>query len=114
MDQDPEDAGTFAQSPELRWLRRLVTGLLVVLILATLAIAGTIVIRLGLLVEGPDLTAPRAEAFVLPEGHEIVAVGRGPGEALFVLRAPDGTERLHVFDAAGGALRHTAVIRREP
>ena len=89
------------------------TGLTAVLIVGVLAIAATIVIRLGFGVGEAFSGGPvRAERFVLPEAAEIVAVGRGQGTVLFVLRGPDGAEALHVFDAANGAPESRSAIAR--
>jgi hypothetical protein len=98
----------------LRRLRWLVTGLTVVLILGVLAIAATIVIRLGFGVGQAVPGGPvRAERFALPVDGEIVAVGRGLGTVMFVLRGDDGAEALHVFDGATGAPASTTAIVRE-
>jgi hypothetical protein len=101
------------EPPQLRRLRWLVTGLTVVLIVGVLAIAGTIVIRLGFGVGQAVSAGPiRAERFVLPPEAEIVAVGRGPGAVIFVLRQPDGAEVLQVFDeATGDPVSRTAIVR---
>ena len=86
-----------------------------VLIVGVLAIAATIVIRLGFGVGESFSGGPvRAERFALPEGAEIVAVGRGQGTVIFVLRAADGAESLYVFDARSGALESRSAIARDP
>jgi Family of unknown function (DUF6476) len=104
----------FPEPSHLRRLRWLVTGLTVVLIVGVLAIAATIVIRLGFGVGEAFSGGPvRAERFALPAGAEIVAVGRGAGSVIFVLRAPDGAEALHVFDAASGEPESRSAITRE-
>ena len=98
--------------PHLRRLRRMVMALMVVLMLGIVAIAATIVIRLGL---GGDEAAPgpiTAASLVLPADHQIVATGRGPGEVHFTVMAPGGSEVLIVLDAASGAERsRTPIIR---
>jgi hypothetical protein len=105
----------FPEPAHLRRLRWLVTGLTVVLIVGVLAIAATIVIRLGLGIGEAVPGGPvRAERFELPAGAEIVAVGRGAGTVLFVLREPDGTEALHVFGDEGGAPESRSAITRRP
>ena len=106
------DEDEFPEPPRLRRLRWLVTGLMVALIVGVLSIAATIVIRLGFL--GGSAVAPvTAPAFELPEAHEIVAVGRGDGAILFLLRAPDGTEALHAFDQRTGAPAGVSAVTRE-
>lgn len=107
----------FEEPPHLRLLRRLVTGLIVVLILGVLAIAAAIVIRVGFGVgEGGSEEAPggpvRAERFALPSGMDIVAVGRGAGTVLFVLRGSDGKERLYTFDDRTGKPTGESAIAR--
>lgn len=83
------------------------------LIVGVLAIAATIVIRLGFGVgETVGGGRVRAESFALPADAEIVAVGRGPGTVMFVLRAADGAEALHVFDDATGAPESRSAIAR--
>lgn len=112
MVQNPDN--DFQEPPQLRRLRWLVTGLTVVLMVGVLAIAATIVIRLGFGVGDALPIGPvRAERFVLPRETEIVAVGRGPGIVMFVLRGPDGTEALHVFDEETGEPAGRTVIARE-
>ena len=113
MAQHPDD--DFPEPAHLRRLRLLVTGLTVVLIVGVLAIAATIVIRLGFGIGEAFSGGPvRAERFDLPAGAEIVAVGRGSGTVMFVLRSADGTEGLHVFDEASGALESRSAIGRRP
>lgn len=107
-DEDEE----FPEPPRLRRLRWLVTLLTIVLILGVVAIAGTIVIRLGFL-GGQRLTPITAPEFVLPEAYEVEAVGRGEGTVLFVLRAPDGAEWLYSFDRQSGGSIGVTPIRRE-
>ena len=108
-------AEEFAEPAHLRRLRWLVTGLTVVLIVGVLAIAATIVIRLGFGFGEAFSGGPvRAAHFDLPAGAEIVAVGRGSGTVMFVLRAPEGTEALHVFDEASGAPESRSAITRQP
>jgi hypothetical protein len=98
----------------LRRLRWLVTGLTVVLIVGVLAIAATIVIRVGFGVGEASPGGPvLAERFALPQNAEIVAVGRGAGTVMFVLREDDGAEALLVFDEATGAPESRSIIARE-
>lgn len=107
-DEDEE----FPEPPRLRRLRWLVTILTVVLILGVVAIAATIVIRLGFL-GGQRLTPITAGEFILPEGHEVEAIGRGEGTVLFMLRGPDGREWLYSFDRQSGARIGMTPVRRE-
>ncbi len=85
---------------------------MVVLILAVLAIAGTIVMRLGFGLGGTRTLT--AEQITLPAGMDVVAIGRGEGTILFVLRAPDGAETVRAFDdrtgepAGASAIAHGA------
>ena len=84
-------------------------ALMVVLMLAILAIAATIVIRLGF----PSGSGPvSAEALDIPAG-EVLGLGQGEGTVLVVVRGDDGTERLFVFDAheGGGPISETVVRR---
>jgi len=85
------------ETPGIRRLRRLVMALMVVLMLSILAIAATIVIRLGLGAGGPVA----ADRFDLPMG-QVVGLGRGEGTVLFLVRGQDGQERLYTFDATEG------------
>lgn len=99
-----------AEIPSLRRLRRMVMALLVVLMLAILTIAATIVIRLGFGTTGGPVAARQ---FSLPQG-EVVGIGQGEGTVLFLIRGDDGVERLHVFDAdRGGAPVSVSVVARE-
>ena len=91
----------------------MVMVLLVVLILGIVTIAATIVIRLGFAGDVSGRAKPvTAERIALPPG-EIVSVGQGNGTVLFVLRRPDGAERLHVFDAQSSKLLSTTDLVRE-
>ena len=85
---------------------------MVVLIVAVLAIAATIVIRFGLGLGGtPPLAADR---IALPAGMEVVAIGRGEGTILFVLRGPDGAETLRAYDDRTGEPAGASAIGRRP
>jgi hypothetical protein len=113
MAQHPDD--NIAEPAHLRRLRLLVTALTVVLIVGVLAIAATIVIRLGFGFGEAFSGGPvGAERFELPAGAEIVAVGRGSGTVMFVLRGAGGAEALHVFDEASGALESRSAVTRRP
>lgn len=84
---------------------------MVALILGVLSIAATVVIRLGVL--GGQAVPVSAAQFRLPQDHEIVAVGRGEGTVLFVLRASDGSESLHAFDRRTGEPAGVSAVTRK-
>lgn len=86
-----------------------------VLIGGMLVVVGAMVVRLGALQPARE-AAPgpvAAEAFALPAGAEVVALGRAPGEVLILTRDAGGAETLRVFDAASGAERSATPVRRE-
>ena len=87
---------------------------MVVLIGGMVVVAVAMVLGLGAL-NGPDkaLAPVSATEFTLPEGAEVISVGRGLGEVLIVTRDPAGAETLHIFDAASGAKKSATPIRRE-
>ncbi len=99
----------------LRGLRIMVTVLIAVLIVGVITVAVTLVIRLGALESAPkDLGAPiAAEALILPEGENVIALGRGPGEILVFTRGEDGQERLRSFAADTGEERSVTAISRD-
>ncbi len=104
------------EPPRLRALRRLVTLLTVVLIVGMTSVAGILVWRLALVVEGPA-TRPAAPVaapeLTLPAG-ESVAAPRAPGAELLVLvRDSAGAEALLVYDRQNGALLSRTPVRRE-
>lgn len=97
----------------MRRLRLLVTTLMVVLILGMVTIVAAMVVRLGLM-DVPGAPAPiTAESLVLPEGHDVVSIGRGGGEVLILTRSPDGVETLRTFDAATGEPVSATSVTRE-
>lgn len=102
----------FPEPPRLRRLRWLVSGLMVALIVGVLAIATTIVIRFGFL-GGQEVVPLTASELRLPASAEVVAVGRGEGTVLFLLRAPDGSETLHAFDRRTGAPAGVSAVTRD-
>lgn len=79
--------------------------------MGVLTITAVIVIRLGFL-GGSELVPVSASEFVLPEDQEVVAVGRGEGTVLFLMRAADGKETLYSFDRRTGAAAGITPIRR--
>ncbi len=99
---------------QVRRLRLLVSALIVVMIGGMVVVAVTMVLRLGALGGSDSAPAPvRAAEFTLPEGAEVVSVGRGPGEVLIVTRDAAGAETLRIFDAGSGAEKSATPVRRE-
>ena len=99
----------------MRRLRLLVTTLMVVLILGMMIIVGTLVFRIGF-AERPGGTDPgpiTAETLRLPEGAEVLSLGRANGQVLALTRDPSGAETLRVLDAASGAEVSATPIERE-
>lgn len=92
-------------------LRRTVTGLMVVLALGVVVIAGTVAWRLGgMRVAQPQI--PAAETLSLPADAEIVALG-GDGPNVLVVVREAGGERLLTFRKSDGALlAETRIDRR--
>ncbi|MEM7422820.1 MAG: DUF6476 family protein [Pseudomonadota bacterium] len=106
-----EDDDEFEEPPFLKRLRILVMVLIVVLIVGFIAIASTLVIRLGFL--GGRAEPIKAEALALPAGSEITGLGRASGAVLVTVRSADGRERLLNFDAGSGALVSETDIMRD-
>ncbi len=103
------------EPPQVRRLRLLVSALMVVLIGGMVVVAVTMVLRLGALNGSDAAPGPiNAAEFTLPEGAEVVSVGRGPGEVLILTRDAAGTETLRVFDAGSGAEKSAIPITRGP
>ena len=92
----------------------LVSVMMVVMIGGMVVVAVAMVLRVGAL-SGPDtaLTPVSATEFTLPSGAEVVSLGRGPGEVLFLTRDPAGAETLRVFDAQTGAEKSATAVARE-
>ena len=108
---DDED---LPEPPQVRRLRLLVTALTVVLIGGMVVVAVTMVLRLGALGgSGSAPTPVRAAQFPLPQGAEVVSLGRGPNEVLILTRDAAGAETLRVFDAGSGAQISATPITRE-
>ena len=96
----------------MRRLRLLVTSLMVVLIVGMVVVVAAMVVRLGLVGEPAPLAPVTAGQFTLPQGAEVVAIGRGPGEVVILTRDAAGAETLRVFDAASGTkISATPVVR---
>jgi hypothetical protein len=87
-----------------------------VLIGGMLVVVVAMVVRLGVL-GGPDEAQTpvpvSAEAFNLPEGAEVISLGRGPAEVLILTRDPAGVEMLRVFDAASGTEKSATPVTRK-
>jgi len=91
-------------------------ALMVVLIGGMVVVVVAMVVRLGVL--GGPSAAPAsgpvsAEAFNLPQGAEVISLGRGPAEVLILTRDPAGAEVLWVFDAASGDQKSATPIARK-
>lgn len=86
------------------------TALTAVLILGMVVIAGTVAWRLA----GPlsGAVPVTAEALVLPEGAEVLALGGAGAELSVLIRAPGGEERLLIYRRADGALISATPVRR--
>ncbi len=100
----------FPEPPRLRALRRAVTGLMVVLALGVVVIAGTVAWRLGAM-RPASFEIPTAEALELPAGAEILALG-GDGPHILVAVREAGGERLLTFRKSDGALLSETEIHR--
>ncbi len=108
---DDED---LPEPPQVKRLRLLVSALMVVLIGGMVVVAVAMVLRLGALNGSDAAPGPVSAAeFTLPEGDEVVSVGRGPGEVLILTRDPAGAETLRVFDADSGAEKSATPVARE-
>jgi hypothetical protein len=94
-----DDKETLPEPANLRLLRRLVTALTVVMILASVTVAVALVQRLRV----PAVAVP--EALALPGGARPMAVTRGPGWWAVVTR--DG--RILIFDGSGALADEVAV-----
>lgn len=108
--RDDEDA---PEPPSLRRLRLLVTTLTVVLILGMLVIVAAMVVRLGLFDESGPAGPIAAERLTLPDGAEVLSLGRAEGQILILTRDANGAETLRVFDAATGARVSETPVARE-
>ena len=95
----PEDE---PELPHLKRLRLMVMALIAVLMIGILAIAATIVIRLGFGGEAGGAAGISADRLAIPSGYEIVASGQGDGTVHLTLRDPRGEMALHIYDASTG------------
>mgnify|MGYP006287387887 CR=1 FL=1 len=110
-----EDEAEPPEPPRLRFLRRLVTALTLVLILGMTAVAGTLVWRLSGLAAGGGGAAPSgvaAEALSLPAGARVIALGGAGGEVLVLVETAEGGEALLAYDRADGRLLSRTEVRR--
>jgi hypothetical protein len=96
-------AGDPPEPASLRFLRRLVTLLTIVLIGGIVVVAAVLVIRLAAPV-APALPGLPA-AIALPAGETALAVTVGAGFVLVLTRDGAGHERARLIDAATGAER---------
>ncbi len=103
------------EPPQVRRLRWLVSLLMLVLIGGMLVVAAAMVVQLGAFraSPGPPAGPVSADAFALPDGAKVVALGRAPGEVLILTRDAGGAETLRVFDAETGVEASATPIRRE-
>ncbi|ARO13952.1 hypothetical protein BVG79_00600 [Ketogulonicigenium robustum] len=92
MADSPDSNDTFP--PQLRWLRRLVTTLLVVMILGFLVLIAVLVTRLG---RAPALLPPE---IVLPTGETALSLTMAEGWYLVVTQSG----RALVFERETGAV----------
>ncbi|MBY6068261.1 hypothetical protein KUW17_16030 [Leisingera aquaemixtae] len=97
---DPSETEIQQEPPQIRFLRRLVTTLTVVMIGGLVLIISLLVIRL----QGNEATLPAEIA--LPEGVEAEAVTLGRGWIAIVSR----DNRILIFDRESGALRQDIQI----
>ncbi|MFW8634349.1 DUF6476 family protein [Cribrihabitans pelagius] len=97
---DPSESDIQQEPPQIRFLRRLVTTLTVVMIGGLLVVIALLVIRLS----GEDLALPAEIA--LPEGVTAEAVTLGRGWIAVV----SGDGRILIFDRETGALKQEVEI----
>lgn len=98
MEDTPEQ---IALPPGLRWLKWLVTTLMVTLILGVITIVGLLVTRLPGATPSPALPA----ALELPAGARAQAITQGPGWIGVVTT----DSRLFIFTPAGKPLQEIAI-----
>lgn len=96
--ETPGQDGGIGLDPSLRFLKRLVTVLMIVMIAGLITIVAVIVIRFPS--GGGDLVVPNG--LRLPAGETAGAVTQGKGWIAVVTESG----RILVYDAATGALRH--------
>ncbi|MEL7346593.1 MAG: DUF6476 family protein [Pseudomonadota bacterium] len=116
LPKPPQDEEDLPEPPQVRRLRRLVSALTLASIVAVLAIAGTVVIRLSTLETAPRPAVPgpvaMPEAIALPRGETITALGAAGSSVLIATTDAAGVERLRSFDADTGAALSVTVIDR--
>jgi hypothetical protein len=112
-----DDDDDLPEPPRIRALRRLVTALTVASIVGVLTIAGALVVRIigpfGNTALPPPPARIAAERIALPAGERITATGGNGPTLILATEAPDGTERLRIFDAATGAFLHAVTVTRD-
>lgn len=89
----------------LRFLRRLVTTLTVVMIGAVITVVALLVIRLGSVGAAPQFP----DQLSAPEGEQVTAATLGQGFALIVTRDDAGVQRVHILDP-DGAIRQSVTV----
>ncbi|KIC16147.1 MULTISPECIES: DUF6476 family protein [unclassified Leisingera] len=97
---DPSETEIQTEPPQIRFLRRLVTTLTVVMIGGLVVIISLLVIRLQ------DTDAPLPAEITLPEGVEAEAVTLGRDWIAVVSQ----DNRILIFDRESGALRQEVQI----
>ncbi|MBY6139203.1 hypothetical protein KUV26_07090 [Leisingera daeponensis] len=99
---DPSETEIQQEPPQIRFLRRLVTTLTVVMIGGLVVIISLLVIRL----QSDD--APLPSEIALPPGVKAEAVTLGRGWIAVV----SGDDRILIYDRETGALRQTVRINK--
>tara|TARA_R110000850_G_scaffold96526_8_gene201730 strand:- start:482 stop:772 length:291 start_codon:yes stop_codon:yes gene_type:complete len=92
-----------SEPPNIKFLRRLVTGLTATMIFGLLVVIGLLVIRFS--GKAPNLP----EVIAMPGGEKPVAFTQGP-DWYAVVTAND---QILIFDRMSGALRQTVDIKRQ-
>lgn len=111
MAKAPDELAAAAFLPEpanLRFLRRLVTTLAVVMIVAVITIAALLVIRLTQTPPSPEFPA----GIVTPAGERLRAATLGEGWTAIVTIDAAGTERIHIL-RPDGTIRQSVEIAAE-
>ncbi len=90
-----------ALDPSLRWLRRLVTTLTVVMIAGMIAVVTLMILKLG-----ATPAPPLPDSIALPDGAKARSVTYGPGWYLVVT----DQDRILVFDSQTGKLRQSVPL----
>ncbi len=97
------------EPPNLRFLRRLVTGLTATMIVGLIIIVALFVMRLR-----QDTTPlPFPAEIALPEGARALAFTRGEGWIAVVVSGPSEGQEILIYDAGGKRLRQRIAIAPE-